>query len=525
MFHLGGSIGQRLSFGFGAMLVILLLALSADTLIGTKNRETLLQGIAEANAKMALTTIMKSAQLEGVVSIRSIGLYTEPVAMNKEEANLKLHRQRFSEARTQLMTMGISGQGQQIFDNIARLDKELERPISDAISQALAFNSEGVSKVIAERTDPIYRQMLKEINSLVDLQKAEEHAVLDAAVVSGQNLMYLSFTIGGVAIVLGIMLSRMITLSITRPLRDAVGFAQRVAEGDLTGHIAVTSKDETGQLMDALSGMRTSLVNIVSHVHKSTSSIVTTSDEIANDNQDLAARTEQQAGSLEETAAAMEQLTSTVQQNAANARQANQLAASASSIAVQGGAVVSQVVETMGSINTSSKKIVDIIAVIDGIAFQTNILALNAAVEAARAGEQGRGFAVVASEVRSLAGRSAEAAKEIKGLISDSVSKVESGSQLVEQAGVTMRNVVDSVKRVTDIMGEITTASQEQSAGIEQVNQAIAQLENMTQQNAALAQRALGSVESLQKHAGNLQHEVNIFKLSDRAHGTMLALN
>ena len=524
MVHLGGSIGQRLSVGFGAILVMLLVVLAADNIVGSKNRESLLKGIEVANAKLALTTTMKSEQLEGVVSIRSIGLYTEPTAMNKEEGNLKLHRQRFSEARDQLMAKGVSDQGQQIFDNIARLDKELEKPISDAISQALAFNSEGVAKVIAERTDPIYRQMLKEINSLVDLQKAEERAVLDTAVVSGRNLMVLTFAIGAVAIVLGVILSRLITLSITQPLRDAVVIARRVAEGELGSPIEVRSNDETGQLMEALTSMRTSLVNIVSHVHNSTATIVTISGEISDDDKDLAVRTEQQASSLEETAAAMEQLTSTVQQNADNARQANQLAVCASDIAAQGGVIVEQVVATMASINTSSKKIVDIIGVIDGIAFQTNILALNAAVEAARAGEQGRGFAVVAAEVRSLAQRSADAAKEIKNLISDSVDKVESGSQLVAKAGSTMRDVVDSVKRVTDIMGEITNASQEQSSGIAQVNQAIAQLENVTQQNAALAQRAMGSVESLQEQAGYLQQEVNIFKLSDGVRGAVLAL-
>jgi methyl-accepting chemotaxis protein len=241
---------------------------------------------------------------------------------------------------------------------------------------------------------------------------------------------------------------------------------------------------------------------------------------VASGNADLSQRTEEQASSLEETASSMEELTSTVKQNAENAKQANQLAASASEVAVKGGAVVSEVVGTMSSINESSKKIVDIISVIDGIAFQTNILALNAAVEAARAGEQGRGFAVVASEVRNLAQRSAAAAKEIKGLIGDSVDKVGAGTKLVDEAGKTMQEIVSSVKRVTDIMSEITAASQEQSSGIEQVNQAITQMDEVTQQNAALVEEAAAAAEAMQEQAQNLAHAVSVFRLDDAAAGS-----
>jgi methyl-accepting chemotaxis protein len=277
-----------------------------------------------------------------------------------------------------------------------------------------------------------------------------------------------------------------------RPLGHAVTVAETVAAGDLSAQIVVESRDEAGQLMHALREMNASLAKVVGEVRMGTELIATASGQIASGNQDLSSRTEEQASSLEETAASMEELTSTVKQNADNARQANQLAVSASEVAVKGGSVVSQVVNTMGSINASSKKIVDIIGVIDGIAFQTNILALNAAVEAARAGEQGRGFAVVASEVRSLAQRSAAAAKEIKTLIGDSVEKVEEGSKQVAEAGRTMDEIVGSVRRVTDIMGEITAASQEQTSGIEQINQAISQMDQVTQQNAALGGRGLG---------------------------------
>ncbi|NMM36166.1 MAG: HAMP domain-containing protein [Glaciimonas sp.] len=312
------------------------------------------------------------------------------------------------------------------------------------------------------------------------------------------------------AAIVGIWLVRAISL----PLQAAVKIARGVAAGDLTQQIESRSNDETGQLMQALKDMNNSLVQIAGDVRTGTDIIATASNQIAAGNLDLSSRTEEQASSLEETASAMEELTSTVQQNADNARQANQLATSASNVAVKGGAVVAQVVDTMGSINTSSRKIVDIIGVIDGIAFQTNILALNAAVEAARAGEQGRGFAVVATEVRNLAQRSAAAAKEIKTLIGDSVEKVDAGTRLVDQAGTTMSEIIECVKRVADIMSEISAASQEQTSGIEQINQAISQMDQVTQQNAALVEEAAAAAGSLQDQAVHLSQVVGIFKLN-----------
>lgn len=306
-----------------------------------------------------------------------------------------------------------------------------------------------------------------------------------------------------------------IITSVTRPLNSAITIARTVASGDLTTKINVVSKDETGQLMLALKDMNENLMRIVTQVRNGTDAIATGSNQIAAGNLDLSSRTEQQASALEETASSMEEITSTVKQNADNAKQANQLAASASDIAVKGGEVVSQVVTTMGSINEASKKIVDIISVIDGIAFQTNILALNAAVEAARAGEQGRGFAVVATEVRNLAQRSASAAKEIKELIGASVERVDAGGRLVAQAGTTMDEIVESVRRVTDIMAEISSASQEQSAGIEQVNQAITQMDEVTQQNAALVEEAAAAAASLQNQAEQLAETVGSFKLDN----------
>jgi methyl-accepting chemotaxis protein len=357
------------------------------------------------------------------------------------------------------------------------------------------------------------RELNTSLDKLVELNMAGAAAADDSGdkLYAGARAWILGILVGSIA--LGLALAFTIARVVSRPLSQAVDAAQRVAAGDLTSRIEVTSKDETGQLMQALKDMNDSLVGIVGNVRSGTDTIATASNQIAAGNHDLSSRTEEQASSLEETAASMEELTSTVKQNADNARQANQLAVSASSVAVKGGSVVAEVVGTMGAINASSRKIVDIIGVIDGIAFQTNILALNAAVEAARAGEQGRGFAVVAAEVRNLAQRSAAAAKEIKTLIGDSVDKVEEGSKQVAEAGKTMDEIVDSVKRVTDIMAEITAASQEQTSGIEQINQAITQMDQVTQQNAALVEEAAAAASSLQEQAGNLSQVVSVFKL------------
>ncbi len=358
--------------------------------------------------------------------------------------------------------------------------------------------------------DAVHETMLK----LIQLQRDESKIEF----LKAQDHYDQTFMITGVVIALGILLAIVLGFllmsAIVVPLKKAVDIADAVASGDLTSRIEVDSSNETGRLLQALKTMNDNLVDLVGKVRMSTDQIATASSEIAAGNSDLSQRTEKQASSLEETASSMEELTSTVKQNADNARQANQLASGASEIAVKGGIVVGQVVQTMSSINESSKKIVDIISVIDGIAFQTNILALNAAVEAARAGEQGRGFAVVATEVRTLAQRSAAAAKEIKELINASVSKVADGTRLVDEAGATMDEIVSAVKRVTDIMSEISAASQEQSSGIEQVNQAVTQMDEVTQQNAALVEEATAAAESMQEQAQTLTHAVTVFKLS-----------
>ena len=351
-------------------------------------------------------------------------------------------------------------------------------------------------------------------------QKNMEQAAKDAVERGNRNASLIVLTVLA-ALSASTVVGWMIQNGITRALASAVAAADSVASGDFTVPIPTGSSDATGKVLQAMLKMQDNLVHLISQVRQSATSIANASAEIATGNTDLSSRTENQASALEQTAASMEQLSTTVRQNAANAQTANQLALSASTVAISGGEVVSQVVVTMKQINDSSKRIADIISVIDGIAFQTNILALNAAVEAARAGEQGRGFAVVASEVRSLAGRSAEAAKEIKSLISASVERVEQGTLLVDQAGATMQEVVSSIKRVTDIMGEISAASHEQSDGVSLVGEAVTSLDRSTQQNAALVEQMAAATESLKALAGDLVQAVSVFKLAESAHAML----
>jgi len=399
-------------------------------------------------------------------------------------AKIELQRDAYRTPRANMLKKKMAGQ-----DVMAELDRDL-KPLADTYSNS--------------------------IHELEEEEAANYARVLADSESKASVGLQLLLGVGVLALLLGGFFAYGLSRSIVQPIRQASSCAQAISEGDLTQQIEVNGRDETAELLGKLKGMQASLVKVVANVRQGSESVATASAQIAHGNQDLSARTESQASALEQTAASMEELGSTVRQNADNARQANQLAQSASTVAIKGGEVVAQVVDTMKGINDSSKKISDIISVIDGIAFQTNILALNAAVEAARAGEQGRGFAVVASEVRSLAGRSADAAKEIKTLISDSVGRVEQGSALVDQAGVTMTEVVSSIRRVTDIMGEISAASSEQSAGVAQVGEAVTQMDHATQQNAALVEEMAAAASSLKGQAQDLVETVSAFKLSQR---------
>jgi methyl-accepting chemotaxis protein len=505
-------LGLRLGLGFGIVLVLMLtLGAISYQRLGDLNHDI---------EDMNTVQFPKTVQANNVID-----------AINAIARHLR-NGYIYSGTEQQKSIDSIAGERKVISDNLEKLDKsiasvkgrEMLKKVNDARAAYVVEQDKFLELLKADKKVDIVALMqgglrkaqneyLKVVNELVDFQTEvmnEEGKLAGALAEAAQRMMLI---LSAIAALLTVFFAWFITRSITVPLNEAVDVAQRVAAGDLTSNVEVKSKDETGQLMLALKDMNDSLKKIVGEVRSGTEAIGSGTKQIASGNADLSQRTEEQASSLEETASSMEELTSTVKQNAENAKQANQLALGASTVAVKGGAVVSEVVTTMSSINESSKKIVDIIGVIDGIAFQTNILALNAAVEAARAGEQGRGFAVVASEVRNLAQRSAAAAKEIKALIGDSVDKVGAGTKLVDEAGKTMEEIVNSVKRVTDIMSEITAASQEQSAGIEQVNQAITQMDEVTQQNAALVEEAAAAAESLEEQAQNLQAAVAIFNI------------
>jgi methyl-accepting chemotaxis protein-1 (serine sensor receptor) len=416
------------------------------------------------------------------------------------------------------LSTNITPEEKQLADKLAeQRQKFTEGAVQPAVAALKAGDKERASQIVHGTMNALFQPVRQGVDELIQMQMAEAQRIDQRS----QSMYALVRVVCLAGMAFGLVLAGVIGAAlvrgIVRPLEEAVRIAGAVASGDLTQHIEVRTNDETGRLMRALKDMNDGLVKIVGQVRGGTDTIATASGQIAAGNLDLSSRTEQQAAALEQTASSMDELTSTVKQNADNARQANALAVSASEVAGKGGAVVAQVVDTMRAIDASSTKIADIIGVIDGIAFQTNILALNAAVEAARAGEQGRGFAVVAGEVRSLAQRSAAAAKEIKSLIDDSVLKVHHGSELVDQAGATMSDIVQGVSRVTDIMAEITAASQEQTAGIEQVNRAIAQMDQATQQNAALVEEASAAAQALQEEATTLARAVGTFRLSAQA--------
>jgi len=517
-------IASRLGLAFGAVLLMMatLTALALDGM--SRMQEQMEAVVTDTNFKL-------TSAAEMVAATRLVALLN---------ANLILVNTR---QEREALARRIEAAGQRFRKGRAGLDEVVTTPegkaalaaIDSAVVKVVALRKELMRLALAEQTDEAARFAMEKVQPGTEaasnaVQKFMDYQAKAAGEVTGRSranyeharAVLLSLAVG--AALLAALVGWLISRSISRPLRIAVDAAEQVASGDLSRHIEADSRDETGQLLHALGDMNRALARVVGEVRSGADTIATASGQIASGNQDLSSRTEEQASSLQQTAASMEELTSTVRQNADNARQANQLAVSASEVAVRGGEVVGQVVDTMGSINASSRKIVDIIGVIDGIAFQTNILALNAAVEAARAGEQGRGFAVVASEVRSLAQRSAAAAKEIKQLIDDSVSKVEEGSRQVAEAGSTMDEIVGSVRRVTDIMGEITAASQEQTSGIEQVNQAISQMDQVTQQNAALVEEAAAAAASLQEQTGALVHSVRVFKIrSDDAAAQVIA--
>ena len=512
-------VGTRLGLGFALVLVFLVAVTAVGILRMSQIQNRLDHVISVNNVVSRLVLDMRNNVAERINSLRVLTMIADPADMEQDMKRIKELSGTYTEFQDKLSKQ-FAQESLPEEKTLLVAVKEAEAVAMPAIAKAselwLASKPEEATRVLVKEIRPAQKKWmtaLEQLGALEDKMNAQMQVDAANGFSSARTFMII---MGLLAVAISVVAALVITRGLLKQLGGepdyTASIAGSIAAGDLSISINTTGADKNSLVVE-MREMRNSLRDIVSQVRTGTETIGTASREIAAGNVDLSSRTEMQASSLEKTASAMDELTSTVKQNADNAREANQLASAASDVAVKGGQVVSQVVDTMSSIDASAKKIVDIIGVIDGIAFQTNILALNAAVEAARAGEQGRGFAVVASEVRNLAQRSAGAAKEIKMLIDDSVEKVGAGTKLVGQAGVTMDEVVSSVRRVTDIMSEIANASQEQSAGIAQVNQSIIEMDSMTQQNAALVEEAAAAAQSLQDQASELSRVVSVFKL------------
>jgi methyl-accepting chemotaxis protein len=515
-------VGNRLALGFALVLVLLIVV----TILGI-TRMAQIQGRLEKivgvnNVETRLVGEMRAIVYDRMVSLRNLTLLNDIDDMGPDLARIAEQSKKYNEAEEKLAKLfndesSTTAAEKELLAKIKEHGKASESLPAKAQELGLAKDLEVATIALIKKIRPVQKKWLDSLDEMVIVEDKQSAFIVEEAKSAFAAARTAMLLLGLVALLAGIAAAFVITRSLLKQLGGEPDYAAHIASEIAAGYLAslIETKDgDQSSLLAEMKTMRDSLVHIVGQVRVGTDTIATASSEIASGNLDLSNRTEQQASSLEKTTSSMKELTMTVKQNADNAREANQLAASASEVARQGGVVVAQVVDTMSSINESSKKIVDIISVIDGIAFQTNILALNAAVEAARAGEQGRGFAVVASEVRNLAQRSAAAAKEIKTLIGISVEKVEIGTKLVGQAGVTIDEVVTSVKHVTDIIAEISAASQEQSTGIEAVNHAIIEMDGMTQQNAALVEQAAAAAQSLQDQAAELAKVVSIFKLN-----------
>ena len=513
----GGSLSRRFALSFAVILALLVLIAVVSQTLMTSSANRMARIVDVNNRQMALANTIIGQVDDMAIALRTLTLLTDVKEIDEQVALLDHARKAYLGTEQALAdTLATSDAASPERELLAKIQATKEKTLP-LIEKAASLGSEGATPeatiVLMTQVRPVEKQWRDLAAALVAHQTQLNDTAYAEANAARRIASGVLLAVSLAALAIGGVMAWRLSRSVVQPVVQAIGVAERIAAGDLSSSVTSDRSDELGRLLRAIGGMQERLHGLVDDIRRSADSISTASTEIATGNLDLSQRTEQQAASLQKTTSSVEQLTGTVRQNADAALQADQLAGSATDVAARGGHVVGQVVATMADISASSQRIADIIGVIDGIAFQTNILALNAAVEAARAGEQGRGFAVVASEVRSLAQRSANAAKEIKGLINASVEKVESGSRLVADAGQTMSEIVGSVQRVTDIIGEITAASSEQSEGIGQVNTAVTQLDQMTQQNAALVEESAAAAESLKDQAQRLAEVVAVFKL------------
>ncbi|MBL0142063.1 MAG: MCP four helix bundle domain-containing protein [Betaproteobacteria bacterium] len=514
------SIGTRLTAGFTLVVCLIVFSAVGGVTLVRKSREDLTAVLTATWTKESLASRMKALALEQSAVMRKIGLHADINSMQSDEDRARVIGKAYDEARGRMSKLPLEPAEREIIQRLDALDKDMDKPFQQALGMSTSFRNEEAAAVLLTQLEPVIQKSLVELDRLIEIQAKSSRTALEEAAASGARLAMIVYVAAVFVVLVAALIGWLIVSSVTAPLREAVAVARRVASGDLTSRIEPKGRDEPAELLAALRDMNDSLGRMVNQIRSGAESIAVGAAQVAAGNQSLASRTEEHASSLEETASTLEEFATTVKQNAEHAKQASQFAASASATAQEGGEVVSKVVTTMQEVTVSSKRISDIIGVIDGISFQTNILALNAAVEAARAGEQGRGFAVVASEVRSLAQRSAASAKEIRGLIETSVGKVESGARLVEQAGKTMGELVDSVRKVDGIMVEIASASREQSSGIDQINRAITQMDSVVQMNASLVEEATAAATSMANQASGLTRSVAQFRVEEGAGAT-----
>ncbi|MEV4778053.1 methyl-accepting chemotaxis protein [Burkholderia sp. LMU1-1-1.1] len=519
----GMKIGTRLAMGFGAVFV-LMIALTGLGIGRVSSIDRMLTHISDVNnVKQRYAINFRGSVHDRSIAARDVVLAADAAALQIELDKIAKLADAYAQSATPLDQLfatatDLTPEERAALAGVKASETRTVALLNQVIALRKADNIAEATTVLQTKAAPAFVDWLASINTMIDLEEKMSREEAAQARHVAASFFFFMLMLCAIAIAVGMFAAWRISRGLLRELGGEPSYAADIVGSIAAGNLAVvidTKAGDRGSLLHAMRVMRDSLVDIIGQVRAGSKTIAQASAEIAAGNLDLSGRTEQQAGTLEETTSSMEELTGTVKKNAEHAHQANQLALSASQVAVKGGDVVAEVVTTMSSINASSKRIVDIIGVIDGIAFQTNILALNAAVEAARAGEQGRGFAVVASEVRNLAQRSAAAAKEIKTLIGDSVDKIDTGTKLVNEAGATMLDIVDSVKRVTDIMSEISSASAAQTSGIEQVNAAIGTMDAVTQQNAALVEQAAAAADALETQAANLARVVGVFRLDD----------